>query len=162
MSRRVLLAFATLATLAMPTLFRSGVANVQQHERLRVRNTFKSPEEVVSYYCARDASGFIWSGLLESERRAFTTWREAPQHELFYIARKYELVSAPNAHANADSATVEVRYELTAMGDAHGTRSPAPRPYSVTFSLKRVGGAWKIAKPDSAELPPVVLESKFF
>jgi hypothetical protein len=132
------------------------------HERLRLRNTFRSPEEVVNYYCARDASGFVWSGLLDSERSAFTTWNEAPQQDSFLIAKDYQIAAPTKSSANADSAIVEVKYSLVAIGDAHGTRMPAPRsPYLVRFDLKKVAGVWKISKPDPKEISPVVLESKF-
>ena len=130
-----------------------------EHERLKLRNDFKNPEDVVRYYCARDASGFVWSGLLDSERRAFTLWREAPQQDSFYIAKKYDVVPLGGA---AQTATVEVRYQLTGVGDAHGTRLPAVQPeMRVKFSLKKIDGAWKIAKPGPESLAPVVLESKF-
>lgn len=132
------------------------------HERLRLRNTFKTPEEVVSYYCARDASGFVWSGLLDAERRAFTVWREPPQHDSFLIAKKYELLGAA-APISATEAQIQVRYDIVALGDAQGTRGPAPRnPLVVTFNLKKVDGLWKITRPDANEISPVVLESKFF
>lgn len=153
--------FLTLSILA----FLAGTVSqstTPQHERLRLRNTFKTPEEVVSYYCARDASGFIWSGLLDAERRAFTLWNDAPQQDSFYVARKYEVTrSHPVAHKK-DQATVDVRYEVTAIADAHGSRMPPPRQdLVVSFNLKRVDGVWKISKPDAAEIAPVVLESKF-
>lgn len=150
------LALAAGATLAVREL---GASAQLEHERLRLRNDFKKPEEVVRYYCARDASGFVWSGLLDVERRAFTLWREAPQQDSFFIARKYDVVPLASA---GQSATVEVRYELTGIGDAHGTRMPPAQPeLRIRFDLKKIDGAWKIAKPDAARLAPVVLESKF-
>jgi hypothetical protein len=158
-----------LLALAITTLLFGGIwggSSVQSsalaHERLRLRNTFKSPEEVVAYYCARDASGFVWSGLLDSERTAFTLWSDSPQQDSFYIARKYEVRPGEPASRDRNTASVEVRYELAAIGDAHGTRMPPPHTdYSVRFDLKKVGGAWKILRPDYAEIAPVVLESKF-
>lgn len=159
----LLVAWTTLPRLpGGASLLTSARASTQEHERLRMRNTFKTPEEVVSYYCSRDASGFIWSGLLDVERRAFTTWTDVPQHDSFYIARNYQILNARPASPKGDSVTVEVRYQLTAMGDAQGTRSPAPKPYTVTFRLKRLEGVWKITSPDFGEIAPVVLESKFF
>jgi hypothetical protein len=137
-------------------------SSVLAHERLRIRNTFKTAEEVVAYYCARDASGFVWSGLLDSERMAFTSWSDAPQQDSFYIARQYVVKTGETIGHDKNHVSVEVRYDLAAMGDAHGTRSPAPRAdYNVVFDLKRLNGAWKIVKPDFAEISPVVLESKF-
>jgi hypothetical protein len=154
----------TLALFALAvglgSLSSSVQSSILEHERLRVRNTFKTPAEVVSYYCARDASGFVWSGLLDAERAAFTAWAEAPQQDSFYIASKYEV--NPAEPATGDHASVRVRYELAGIGDAHGTRTPPPsRELSVTFDLKRVAGTWKIIKPDASEISPVVLESKF-
>lgn len=147
-------------------LVAAGAGSVQSgvltHERLRVRNTFKSPEEVVAYYCARDASGFVWSGLLDSERTAFTRWNEAPEVDSFYIAKSYQVHPSERIKHDNNRAAVEVSYDLLAVGDAHGTRTPPPRPnYKVTFDLNRVNGAWKIVKPDYAEIAPVVLEAKF-
>ena len=151
-----LLLLAWLATLGGAA---SLAAPPVQHQRLKIRNDFKSPVEVVDYYCARDASGFVWSGLLDLERRNFTLWKEVPQQDSFFVAKKYEIVGST---VGRDTAIVEVRYELLAIGDAHGTRMPAPaKEMSVTFELKRASGIWKIAKPDAARLAPVVLESKF-
>lgn len=144
----------------------SGPSSVQssalEHERLRFRNTFKTPEEVIGYYCARDASGFVWSGLLDAERKAFTVWREVPQNDSFYIARKYDISPSRAVDGKKDQAIVDVRYELEAIGDAHGVLVPAPTsPLVIRFNLKKMDGAWKIAKPDSTEIAPVVLQAKF-
>ena len=164
--RSALAATCALA-LASGLLGQSSVqSGVLAHERLRVRNTFKTPEEVVAYYCARDASGFVWSGLLDAERTAFTAWADAPQVDSFYIAKSYRVHATSGAadgtaHEGA-LAQVEVSYDLSAVGDAHGTRTPPPRSdYHVTFDLKRIDGRWKIVKPDYAQIAPVVLESKF-
>lgn len=134
-------------------------ATTLEHQRLKFRNDFKTPAEVVEYYCARDASGFVWSGLLDLERRNFTLWKDVPQQDSFYVAKKYEVAGTT---VGTDTALVEVRYELLAIGDAHGTRMPAPsKEMRVTFEVKRVGGIWKIAKPEPSRISPVVLESKF-
>jgi hypothetical protein len=155
-----------LVTSTLLLAWLTGASSVQssvlQHERLRVRNNFKTPEEVVSYYCARDASGFVWTGLLDSERTAFTSWAEAPQVDSFYIAKSYQVHPGEKTSPDAARATVSVSYDLAAVGDAHGTRNPPPQPsYQVQFDLKKINGAWKIVKPDYAEIAPVVLESKF-
>ena len=151
--------FALLATLFMPTL--SSAAN-PEHERLRVRNTFTKPEDVVRYYCGRDASGFIWSGLLDIERQAFTLWHDAPSRESFLIAKNYDVKPAKFQNGQQNEAIVEVTYDLAGMGDTHGTVLPAPNnPYQVIFSLKKVAGLWKIEKPESNAIAPVVVESKF-
>ncbi|MGZ3697217.1 MAG: hypothetical protein ACXWPM_10400 [Bdellovibrionota bacterium] len=132
---------------------------VLEHQRLQIRNTYKNPEEVVAYYCARDASGFVWSGMLDAERRAFTLWDQAPEQDSFYIAKTYEI---GRGMIHADEAVVDVTYDVLAIGDAHGTRMPPVAPqYLVSFELKRVAGVWKIAKPDPQTLAPVVLEAKF-
>ena len=132
-----------------------------EHERLRFRNEFKTPEEVVGYYCGRDASGFVWSGLLDVERRAFTTWARAPEHDSFYVATRYEILAPKGVNVGME-ADVQVRYDVKAIGDAHGTRQPAAQAERlVTFHLKRVEGRWKIVSPPPEELPPVVVEAKF-
>ncbi|MCM2321903.1 MAG: hypothetical protein NDJ90_01430 [Oligoflexia bacterium] len=129
------------------------------HERLRVKNTFTRPEEVVAYYCSRDASGFIWSGMLDAERRAFTLWEDPPQQDTFFIASKYEVLPPEVA---AGEARVQVRYLLVALGDIHGTRMPVhPEERVVTFQLKKTGGSWKIARPEAREIAPIVLDAKF-
>ncbi len=161
LSRQASRSFATalgLATIVMAAAQSIAAPNLE-HQRLKFRNDFKSPVEVVEYYCARDASGFVWSGLLDLERRNFTLWKEVPQQDSFYVAKKYEVAESV---IGTDTALVEVRYELLAIGDAHGTRMPAPtQEMRVTFEVKRVSGIWKIAKPDPARIAPVVLDSKF-
>lgn len=162
-----LLAFglAALTLTFVPATRASSPGQGLSHERLRLRNTFQTPEEVVSYYCARDASGFVWSGLLDAERKAFTTWEDSPEHDSFFVAKKYEVVPhSPSSETGEHStrAQVLVRYELVAISDAHGTRSPPPQVnYGVTFDLSRVDGAWKISGPKPQRLAPVVLEAKF-
>jgi hypothetical protein len=129
-------------------------------ERLLVKNDLKTAEAVVAHYCARDASGFVWSGLIDAERTAFTTWRESPQQDSFFVASSYEVGKATSKAA--DQAEVEVHYQLKGVGDAHGTRMPASEPsMTVKFGLRRVNGAWKIVRPESSAIMPVVLESKF-
>ena len=155
---RLILAALLLMTGALGSSSLQG--SILEHERLRVRNNFKTPEEVVSYYCARDASGFVWSGLLDAERKAFTVWPEAPAQDSFYVAREYQV--KPGKLRDSSHAVVEVKYELTAIADAHGAKMPVPKPeFTVRFDLQRVQGAWKITLPSSQEISPVVLESKF-
>ena len=130
-----------------------------QHERLRVRNTFQKPDEVVKYYVGRDSSGFVWSGLLEIERKAFTLWKDLPTADSFYIAENYEI--AP-AKVTNNEATVEVHYKIKGVGDAHGTVMPSQEPdRRVTFRLRKDAGTWKIAEPESGVVSPVVLAAKF-
>ncbi len=130
-----------------------------EHQHLVFQNHFHKPEEVIEYYCNRDASGFVWSGLLEVERKAFTLWQSIPQNDSFYIAKDFRIHSAVVSGSNAK---VQVDYSVIAVGDAHGSRTPPFSPiYSVTFELKRVGGSWKIQSPHPSEIAPVVLEDKF-
>ncbi len=137
--------------------------NRTEHERLKTVNNFSRPEDVVSYYVARDASGFVWSGLLEIERTAFTTWNNVPQSDTFFIAKDYKISPARfGAGAKQGEAMVEVQYALTAIGDGYGTRQPSSEPSrSVKFGLKKNNGRWKIVSPSSDEISPVVLENKF-
>jgi len=138
----------------------SNASEVPAHERLRLENTFKFPEEVVNYYCARDAEGFVWSGFLEAEREAFTLWSESPKQDSFYIAKKYSV--SPHKLLSANEATVNVTYSIAAIGDAQGSRLPAPEAdMSVEFNLRKVNGSWKIYKPDASQVAPVLLESRY-
>jgi hypothetical protein len=152
------------ALLGLILLMEGGIATVRssvniEHQRLLPKNTFKSPDEVVRYYCARDASGFVWSGLLEIERRNFTLWNEVPQTDSFYIAKSYE-VGKPKIQG--EQASVPVTYQLVGVGDAFGTKNPPKiTPYQVTFNLVKQSGSWKIRSPDSGEIAPVVVEEKF-
>ncbi len=156
---------AGLVTCAMTYVAASVVASLvaiadDSHERLRVRNTFQTPDEVVRYYVGRDASGFVWSGLLEIERKAFTTWAETAAHETFFVSSS---VSIGKPSIKSDHAQVEVIYRITGMGDAFGARLPAPPPpeKKVTFGLVKQNGQWKINEPKPQALAPVVLDSKF-
>lgn len=134
---------------------------VFQHERLRVKNTFESPEDVVRYYVSRDASGFVWSGLLDIERRAFTTWAEAPQVESFYVASAYEIIR--DSGKRAARADVQVKYRgVRGVADAHGTLVPSKEStMTVTFRLEKIEGKWKIVSPAANQITPVVLEDRF-
>ncbi len=139
----------------------SAQTNLQPtHEKLRVRNTFQNPEDVVRYYCSRDASGFVWSGLLEIERRAFTLWQAVPEREMMFVARSFQVAAAKR---EGDRAWVDVEYDLVGMADIHGTFQPVARPpkRKVTFELRKSGTAWKIASPDAGEITPVVVDRLF-
>jgi hypothetical protein len=141
-----------------------------------VTNDFASPNEVVAYYAARDASGFVWSGLLDVERRAFTTWSEAPAQDTFYVASSYT-VGKPKIQG--DEATVEVRYQIEGVADGHGTLEPSrEKTLVITYTLVRGQGSsggralagttaataassWKISKPDAPEVSPIVVRNRF-
>lgn len=151
-------------------------AGTSEHQRLRVTNDFASPNEVVAYYAARDASGFVWSGLLDVERRAFTTWSEAPAQDTFYVASSYS-VGQPKVTAKGDEATVEVRYQIEGIADAHGSLEPAhEKTLVITYTLVRgpanaagraLAGstgsatAWRISKPDAPDVSPIVVRNRF-
>ncbi|MBI3535840.1 MAG: hypothetical protein HY072_10200 [Deltaproteobacteria bacterium] len=121
-------------------------------------NHFKTPQELIEYYCARDGAGFYWTGMTEAERKNLTTWKEIPSHDSFLITKQYKIV--PQKTAFLDEAQIEVIYDLTDIGDAHGTRSPAAeKEYRVTFYLKKHYGRWKIQKPNASQIVPVLLES---
>lgn len=149
-----------LAALAIALPWSAHTNLKPAHEKLRVRNTFQNPEEVVRYYCNRDASGFVWSGLLEIERRAFTLWQAVPEREMMYVARSFDVAEA---RKQGDRAWVDVEYDLVGMADIHGTFQPVARPPKrrVTFELRKAGTAWKIAAPDAAEITPVVVDRLF-
>ncbi|MGK5081752.1 hypothetical protein WDW37_00480 [Bdellovibrionota bacterium FG-1] len=149
-------------TLFFGLLLLSTHALAGSTEQLRVNNTFKTPDEVVAYYCARDASGFVWSGLLDAERKAFTFWKEAPNLDSFFIAKDYHLGPSEWIGHDKNHVSITVHYTMLAVGDAHGTRVPLQdRDQSVVFELKRVGGVWKIEKPEASTVAPIVLESQF-
>jgi len=131
------------------------------HQRLLFRNRFKNPKEVVHYYCERDASGFVWSGLLESERKNFTLWTKAPDVDSFLIAKDYRIMSE-EIEPGEKEATVRVKYELLGVGDGHGAFQPPPgETYFVNFRLKKEGNTWKIYQPFAHSVSAVVLESRF-
>ncbi len=166
-SRRFILLGLVLPLLAtLPFLNRYGRIPAAQtsvgiHEPLRIVNTFKTAEEVVRYYAARDASGFVWSGLLDTERQSFTTWKEVPEHDSFLVASRYEVIPIEERHGH-DEASIEVRYNVLGIGDGQGTLVPADQPiHRVRFDLKRIQGKWKIVSPVPQNVSPVVLESKF-
>lgn len=128
----------------------------QPPQRLKMINDFKTAEEVVRYYCARDAAGFIWAGMIDQEVREFTVWDRAPSQDIFFLARKYEVGAAKQ---KGTEAWVEVKYNVSAVSDRFSTRTPTEQAnYSVQFVLKQVGKQWKIVKPDPALLAPVVVE----
>ncbi len=140
--------------------FASAGSSHPSRAPLKTANDFKTPLEVVQYYCARDAAGFIWNGMTEAERKAFTLWKEAPQSESYWIADQYEIT--PLQTPSNDQALIEVHYTLSAQSDAHGTHLlPAQKDLRVVFVLKKIKQQWKIEKPGAGEIEPVVVGSSF-
>ena len=130
--------------------------------RQRLANTFAKPEEVVEYYCSRDAAGFVWTGLLRKEVSEFTEWPEAPQHDSFLVARGYKVGRAEFIDKNGQEARVEVLYDMIGLGDAHGTWVPAiKKKERVIFELRKLDGAWRIRSPQPQSLSPVIVEGRF-
>lgn len=131
-----------------------------EHEPLRVRNTFQKPEDVVRYYCSRDASGFVWSGLLEIERRAFTFWNQVPEQDTMFVARSFRLGKVRLA---LQEAWIDVEYDLLGVADIHGTFQPSGKPpvRKVTFHLRKKDSTWRIVTPDASEITPVVVDRLF-
>ena len=130
-----------------------------KYQPLQLKNNYSNPEQVVQYYCGRDASGFVWTGFLDVERREFTVWEQVPQHEAFLVATQYEIKKVKET---ANRAIVRVLYNLDGMADAHQTRMPASEDRrTVEFHLRKVDGKWKIFEPLPQNLPPVILKGQF-
>lgn len=151
-----------LISLFIAALAMAGATPSDPIQRLKLRNDFKSPEDVVRYYCERDAAGFVWSGLLDAERAAFTLWKHSPQQDSFIIAKRFQVLPGAPLNPNAEEATIEVLYDISGVGDAHGTRMPSSEVSKrVRFGLRKVGGQWKITSPESHQISPIVVEAKF-
>lgn len=149
MKRLIPLALS-LMTLTLPA---SGIEGPRPS--LRLSNDFKTPEALIQYYCARDAWGFFWAGMMELERATLTTWKAAHAAETFFISKSTRISKAK--FEGESKATVEVRYELEGIGDGFGTRAPASEPVrKVTFQLQKIGDQWRITGPEPEKLPPVV------
>ncbi len=128
--------------------------------RLEVRNKYSAPEETLRYYLERDAAGFVYSGLLDVERREFTEWSEAPAAESYYVARTYQ-VSKPLKGSPAGEAAIDVEYDLIRLQDASGGAMPVSKPKrKVRFILRKdSAGHWRIASPAAKDIVPVVIET---
>lgn len=133
----------------------------KNHRELQTENRFSDPGEVLRYYCDRDASGFVWSGLLSAERSAFTTWNRSPEAELFLIADSYEILPVAEKRTS-NTRRFEVRYHgVSGTSDASGSIIPSKKKsHSVVFELRKVSGLWKIASPTPQEVLPVVLKDR--
>lgn len=128
-----------------------------EHVRLKFENDFKRPEDVVRYYVGRDASGFVWSGMLGIERKEFTAWEKTPQYDSFLIANHVDIQAGPIQGADAK---VIVQYVLSGVGDGRGASAQRTGEYhSVVFDLRKISGRWKIVS--SPPQAPVVVPDKF-
>ncbi len=159
---RIGLAILALLTLGLlnGVLAPLQLAHAKNHRRLEIINRFRSAEEVLAYFLDRDAEGFVWSGLLDSERQEFTTWRKSPAHDSFHLATRVR-VSPVNPGSTASRRIMSVTYDLESMQDAAGTSAPPPsRELTVRFILVREEGKWKIAEPSEEQFVPVLLHSR--
>lgn len=139
----------------------NGVSNVpgrMQGTSFRFRNDFETPDEVVRYYVGRDASGYVWHGLLNAEREAFTTWEFGPRNESFLVANDIEIQPS---EIESDRASIVVHYKIQNMSDGNAVRSPLvpPEDHIVTFELELNDDQWRIVSPLPHEIVPVVLAS---
>lgn len=158
-SQLAILAFLTLGLLN-EDLAPLQLAHAKNHRRLEIVNRFRSAEEVLAYFLDRDAEGFVWSGLLDSERQEFTTWKKSPAQDSFHLATRVR-VSPVNPGSTASRRIMSVTYDLDSMRDAAGTSAPPPsRKLTVRFILVREEGKWKIAEPSEEQFIPVLLQSR--
>ena len=148
--------FSILSLLSL-TLITMLVADPnQEHQPLMYQNKFKNPQKVVNYYVKRDASGFVWSGLLDIERRKFTTWESIPNQDSFYFASNYQI---KKQKIHNKQAQFKVSYHILGIADAHGTLMATDKEkHSVVFKLVKNDGKWKIAQPSPNQLMPVIVE----
>jgi hypothetical protein len=127
-----------------------------------VKNTFESPEAVLRHFCARDAWGFVWSGMMAAEVRALTQWKFAPQTEGFQVIQGYSF--GPTQSRGPDEVLIPVTYQVLGVGQASGAFVPldsealqAARTQVVRYRLTRVAGRWKIVSPEPTQIEPHVL-----
>ncbi len=108
---------------------------------------YKTPRDAILQYTARDAHGFYWTGMLQSERQALTRWERSPQNEGAYLISRYEV---GDAEVEGDKARVTVSYHLVGVTDFNGQITPPDRYlHSVTFELGRATpqDGWRILSP---------------
>jgi hypothetical protein len=124
---------------------------------LLIRNSFSTPEETLRHFLGRDESGAYWAGMLDPERRAFTTWPHAPQSETF-LNLKSRSIGATRQIAS-DEVAIPVTLTLGGHQDAFGTQVPTrDRKNTVhqVFRMKRVSGQWKIVQPEANNFIPAI------
>lgn len=138
----------------------SGVSNApggMPGTAFRYRNDFATPDEVVRYYVGRDASGYVWHGLLDAEREAFTTWEVSPQSESFLVAN---IIEIEPSEIESSKASILVRYKIQYMSDGNAILSAVPaEDRLVTFYLELSDDRWQIVSPSPSAIQPVVLAS---
>ena len=141
-----------------------SLALVNQGERpkLIVSNQFESPESVLRHYCARDAWGFIWSGMMQAELRALTQWKFAPQTEGFQVIQGYSF--GTTQVVSPSEVSIPVTYQVLGVGQASGAFVPLDtealqhaRTQTVRYRLRKINGRWKIVSPEPTQIEPRVL-----
>ncbi|MEN9722978.1 MAG: hypothetical protein RJB38_964 [Pseudomonadota bacterium] len=126
---------------------------------LELKNQFSTAEAVLNYFLERDADGFIWSGLLDQERREFTNWKASPARDSFYLARGFQITSDLKSSSPLRS-VMAVHYDIESVRDSAGTRVPVEKKLQVRFVLEKQKGQWKIVEPDAEHFTPVLLSSR--
>jgi hypothetical protein len=155
---------------ANPPSLRAGSALANRSDRppLIQKNTFPSPEAALRHFCARDAWGFVWSGLLRKEIEALTLWKTPPLSDGFHVIQGYSLGATVKLSAN--EVEIPVTYQSLGTGQGNGAfvpagRNPAagrsgpPEPVTeiVRYRLRKVQGQWKITSPEATQIEPRVL-----
>lgn len=126
--------------------------------KLKLRNDFSKPEDVIRYYTSRDAAGFVWAGMLNQEVKAFTTWPELAQHENFLVAKSFTI--KPTRVFAKDRVAIDVIYNIKYMSDFEGTEFEVKTPQLIrTFILAKISEKWKIIQPSPHDASPIILES---
>jgi len=163
--RRYIFYFIFISSVSAVINHASSKENIEKspYRKIEFKNQYQDPQDVVRYFCERDASGFVWSGLLGIEIQEFTNWPRALGHSEFYIAKSYKIQPTTYPNKNSETAFVKVIYNLLAIGNANNTRLPVNENKKIiNYKLKKLNGKWKIISPAFYEIYPIVVESKFF
>lgn len=154
--RRLLMFRSFIALLAFEAFMQSARAE------LRVTNAFQTPRQVLEHFLKRDSEGFVFSGLLESERQALTYWKESPSQDTFYVAKSHKITE--RKAEKEQEAAFDVDYDLVSIADAHGTLVPLARRLSkkrVMYVLRKdAQGRWKIARPEARSIVPILSQKR--
>jgi len=151
--RRCSLLICLLALGASPI---SGLAGGPQAPLL-IRNSFSTPEEALNHFLRRDESGAFWAGMLDPERRAFTTWTHPPQSETFLRLRSRTI--GVTRRISTDEVAIPVTVILAGHQDSFGTQMPTRErgnKLQQVFRMKRLAGQWKIIQPQAEEFVPAI------